>query len=231
MKKKGSKSESMTEKLTRLAVPPLVSAYKSAVTQTCFLGSANNFNVSAKDYPKFVARQKQLDSIRCSYDRYAITAVIAWWGWCKSHGMRAVPVSLFCGKKSWERFLKIYESTVEVQTPVEDDFSKLVYFEYRVAQLYVGNMMTGGMEPVSMIRKMLKVDPPIASVQKEVLYLLSLQYGSLIESYDDLYYLLSNTEKGGRTSASNIHEHTEVQAEDLGVHVEAEMVGDIRADN
>lgn len=186
---KGSKS-SMRATLRKRAQPPLVLSYTNAVQFVC----ATYVTVSNKTHPRFIARQKQLDDIDISYDKYAFTVVKSWWEWCRGKGMKNVPINIFCGKKAWNRFLDMQDSTVRLDTTLQEDWSRSVHMELSAAQVYIGSMLTKRtvptrLMPIGLIRKEFGITRNKYAVS-EALELLNMIYNCDAENYNDIAKVL-----------------------------------------
>ena len=170
--------------------PLLALSYKSAVLSVCGVP----VKVGEKQYPKLKALQTRLDGKGVAYDTYGYTIVRVYWNFCKEHGMNLVPLKIFCGKAAWERFCNILDSTVEISSEHDEQWSEMVHKELSAAQMYIGAQIRGRAVTLSQMRKLAGQPEPSADVVAEAQRLLSESTGTK-GTYDEMILSLIERRK------------------------------------
>ena len=173
--------------------PLLALSYKAAVMSICGVP----VQIAEKHYPRLRAVQKKLDDLNVAYDTYAWTIVKVYWNFCKSKDMRSVPLNIFCGKKAWVRFLKILESTVEISTDNDEQWSRMVHAELNAARMYIGGQVSRKMVTLSQMRRGAGQPNPRPEVVTEVERLLGETFG-VSGTYDEMIMALYKRRKSIR---------------------------------
>jgi len=176
----------LKKRLDKTASQPLLAlSYKAAVMSICGVPT----RIAEKNYPRLRAVQKKLDDLNVAYDTYAWTIVKVYWDFCKGKDMRSVPLNIFCGTKAWERFLKILESTVEISTEHDEQWSRMVHAELNAARMYIGAQVSRKMVTLSQMRRGAGQSSPRPEVVAEVERLLGETYG-ISGTYDEIIVAL-----------------------------------------
>ena len=183
--------DELKKRMSKTASQPLLAlSYKSAVMSICGVPT----RIAEKDYSRLRSVQKKLDDLNVAYDTYAWTIVKVYWDFCKGKDMRSVPLNIFCGKKAWERFLKILESTVEITTDHDEQWSRMVHAELNAARMYIGGQVSRKMVTLSQMRWGAGQPSPRPEVVAEVERLLGETFG-VSGTYDEIIYALIERRK------------------------------------
>ena len=182
----------LKKRMGKVAAQPLLAlSYKAAVMSICGVP----IKVSEKKYPALRALQKKLDDLSVAYDTYAWSIVRVYWDFCKGKGMRSVPLSIFCGKAAWSKFTEILESTVEITTDHDEQWSRMVHAELNAAQMYIGAQLRRRAQiTLSMMRRGANQPDPRPEVVAEVQRLLGEIYG-VSGTYDEIIVALMKRRK------------------------------------
>ena len=181
-KKKDSTS---TETVISDSEPALCACYRQAIKAVC----GRFVRIKDTDYPKFLARQRQLTKEGEAFDTYAYTVVKEWWPWCSQKKMGTVPVGIFCGPKAWSKYVSTRKH-VRIESPIDTDWNILVHNEMNAARIYIGAALRPAPMSIARARELSKGElHPSQEVIDEVVRLLNLLYArdAEAETYDEIY--------------------------------------------
>jgi hypothetical protein len=155
--------------------PALAYSYQSALSEIC---GVHNRSFKQADFDKILERQRMLDDLGVAYDSFAYTVVKSWYTWCKTQGIHGVPLNIFLGENAWERFLKMRDSTVKLDTPGEGQRNLAIHNELTAAKLYIDARLNRRFAmTLGIARSMMQAGEPEPDIVEEVETLLSMVYG------------------------------------------------------
>lgn len=161
--------------LQKTLEPALAYSYRAACINIC---RVQHINISKKDHPKILDRQRMLDAKGIAYDTYAYTVVKTYWQWAKEKGMKVIPISMFCGDAAWERFCELEDSTVRLETASDEHWNLAVHSELMAAKMYIGGKLDFRFAlTLDLAREFAHSVDPSRSVIAEVERLVGMMYG------------------------------------------------------
>lgn len=182
MSKKAS-NISMLTALCELTEPVLVSYYTAAIRAVC----KTWVRVPKSAHSTFTDLRKWLDENDISYSDYITFVVKTWWDWCKEQRIKTVPIGIVCGPKAKEQYLKrLHESSVRIDTPLDDIRFELMYVEIMAAKLFLHGDIAVGMSRIrdDLARMVLgRTYIPNEDIIDEVSQLLNAHYGIVAADY------------------------------------------------
>jgi hypothetical protein len=102
--------------------------------------------IPPKDYNRLLTLQDELREHGIDYKDYAYTVVRLYGAWCKKWNRRQVPLSIFCGSRALQRYMKVAAKASVEMRPTGD--GKLLYSEMLVAHTYINWSLEGKWQPI-----------------------------------------------------------------------------------
>lgn len=130
--------------------------------------------------------------------------------------MQTVSIGIFCGKKAWDRFLEMMDSTVRLTTASDDNWNAALHNEMTAARIYISTNLRKQAVSLKYLRHHLKCTNPREDIMTEALRLLNMAFDTNAQSYDDIIYDLAK-----RYNASIVRYET-IQTKDVSVPAETE---------
>ena len=102
--------------------------------------------VHPASYSKLKVLQDELRERGIDYKHYTYTVIRLYGAWAKKYKRKQVPLSIFCGPKALERYLKLADKKSVEMRPTDD--GELLHSEITAATTYIELAVSGEWQPM-----------------------------------------------------------------------------------